>query len=329
MRELEPIRRLAPPVEPLAPDAAARIRARALTRRRRRVPAATLLAPAAVAATVAVVVVLGGSPDREVPAQAPIAAAGAGAAPRLLLDGWSVTRVDDWKPDSGEMTFVREGRELEVAWMPADRGLDLEEKMGEPPARRVEVAGAEASVWHRREGDDYVASWRHGALTLMARGTAQSTDAFATVLAGLRPAGTEDWERAMPDRAVTPPEHDDAVGGMLAGLPLPPGFDADRLRARKATRDRYQLRAHVAGAVVCGWLAAWVRAEADGDAAAADRAVRALASSRDWPVLREMNAEGDYPEVVWQYADAVTGNGTIEAGKTLTVEESYRSALCS
>jgi hypothetical protein len=42
-----------------------------------------------------------------------------------------------------------------------------------------------------------------------------------------------------------------------------------------------------------------------------------------------MDAEGDYPEVVWQYAEAVAGNGTIEAGKTLTVEESYQAALCS
>src|SRR5688500_15859631 len=107
MRELDPIRRLAPPVEPLAPDAVARIRARALAPRRRRLPVAGLLVPAAIAATVAVVVVLGGSPDREVPAQAPAAAAD--GAPRLLLGGgWKVTRVDEWKPGSGEMTFARD-----------------------------------------------------------------------------------------------------------------------------------------------------------------------------------------------------------------------------
>ena len=30
-----------------------------------------------------------------------------------------------------------------------------------------------------------------------------------------------------------------------------------------------------------------------------------LGTSRDWPVLDEMNERGDYPEVVWEYADQV------------------------
>jgi hypothetical protein len=50
----------------------------------------------------------------------------------------------------------------------------------------------------------------------------------------------------------------------------------------------------------------------------------ALASSRDWAILQEMNSEGDYPEVLWQYADAVAGDG-----KVVSVEESYKAALCS
>ncbi len=54
-------------------------------------------------------------------------------------------------------------------------------------------------------------------------------------------------------------------------------------------------------------------------------AAEALATSRSWPILLEMNAEGDYPEVVWQYADALNGNGDVPAGKPgVTVEESYR-----
>ena len=44
-------------------------------------------------------------------------------------------------------------------------------------------------------------------------------------------------------------------------------------------------------------------------------------------VLNQMNADGDYPEVVWEYADAIAGDGTIMGGKRLTVEESYKDAL--
>jgi hypothetical protein len=57
--------------------------------------------------------------------------------------------------------------------------------------------------------------------------------------------------------------------------------------------------------------------------------VVALASSHDWAILREMNSDGDYPEVVWQYADAVAGDGTVVGGKAVSVEESYKAALCS
>lgn len=41
-----------------------------------------------------------------------------------------------------------------------------------------------------------------------------------------------------------------------------------------------------------------------------------------------MNTEGAYPAVLWQYADAVAGDGTVMGGKVLTVEESYKAALC-
>ena len=34
--------------------------------------------------------------------------------------------------------------------------------------------------------------------------------------------------------------------------------------------------------------------------------------------------------MLWQYADAVAGDGTVMGGKTLTVEQSYKDALgCS
>jgi hypothetical protein len=336
MRELDPIRRLAPPVEPLAPEAVARIRARALTpRRRRRRPVAALLAPVAVAAGVALVVVLGGGQDREVPA--PMGQAlheDRGESPRLLLGGWKVTRVDEWKPGNGEMTFEREGRTLQLNWLPtSDAGPAI--GPGKEPGARPELEfgtsdGHRATVWRYKGSNEYTAVWRDGDTTLIARGEMMEGAAgFAGLVQSLRDIGVAEWLRAVPERAVTPPEHADVVDEMLAGLPLPPGLDVDALRSGAATRDRYQLGAQVAGAVACGWLATWAKAKAARDDARVQRAVVALASSRDWAILQEMNAEGDYPEGVWEYADAVAGDGTVMGGKLLTVEESYKAALCS
>ena len=105
---------------------------------------------------------------------------------------------------------------------------------------------------------------------------------------------------------------------MLKDIPIPPGFKAPKGSA--ATRDRYQLGAAVAGAVVCGWI---------GRRLAGDpKAAGALASLRDWPLLRRMDAEGDYPEVVWQYADAVNRKSAVPGGKLgLTVDGTYKDAL--
>lgn len=59
-------------------------------------------------------------------------------------------------------------------------------------------------------------------------------------------------------------------------------------------------------------------------------AVDALATSHDWLILLEMQDQGDYPQMLWKYADAVGGDGTVIEGRILTVEESYQNALgCS
>jgi hypothetical protein len=321
MRELDPIRRLAPPVTPLGRDEVARIRARALSRRRRP-PLAGLLAPVAVAAAVLLAVVLAPGADREVEAPAPAA----GDAPRLLLGGgWTVTRVDEWKPDTGEMTFARGDRELELSWMPTDRAGDLGRKPGVQRELDFGAAGGAPATVYRLEGsDDYTAVWRDGATTLSARGEASGAAAFAGLVQSLREVGVDEWRRALPPSAVTPDDRRAAVEQMVGEIPLPPGVDLARLGAATTTRDRYQLVATVAGTIACGWIAAWI----DGDAPTRARAESVLGTARDWPLLHSIDAEGDYPEVLWQYADAVAGDGTVVGGKTLTVEESYQAALC-
>jgi len=87
------------------------------------------------------------------------------------------------------------------------------------------------------------------------------------------------------------------------------------------------LDAIVAGAVICAWLDQWIDATATGDADGAQEAVAGLATSRDWAILIEMEAQGGFAQVVWEYADAIAGDGTITGGKTSTVTETYQQVL--
>ena len=42
-------------------------------------------------------------------------------------------------------------------------------------------------------------------------------------------------------------------------------------------------------------------------------AIDALLSSKDWPILKEMNSEGGWPIAVWEYADHVSDGGIPES----------------
>ena len=74
---------------------------------------------------------------------------------------------------------------------------------------------------------------------------------------------------------------------MLRGIPVPPGFDAAALKAEGSISDESSLAVKVGNAVACNWVESWLAARAAGDAAAATRAVNAMADSAGWPIVRE------------------------------------------
>jgi hypothetical protein len=331
--DLDTLRRLAPPVDPPPPAAVERARAR-LERggrapRRLRAPRLRLAGPVVLGLGCALALVVTQLGDGRSAGFAEAAMRAAETSPRLLVDGWTITRVDEFKPGEGELTSARDGHELELSWYPSSPSEPAWDKDSDPAvAVSTSVPGGHTVVHRYSGGNDYTAFWHDGAATVRARGLAASPDEFVAILDRLRKVDVDTWLRAMPASAVTPAQRGGAVDAMLGGLPLPPGFDAAALRASHATtRDRYQLGAAVAGAVACGWIADWTRARAAGDTAAATHAADALATSHDWPILREMTAAGDYPKVLWEYADAVRDGGTVLGGKPLTVAESYRAAL--
>jgi len=91
--------------------------------------------------------------------------------------------------------------------------------------------------------------------------------------------------------------------------------------------DRYQLGAKVAGSVACRWIERWIGADAAGDTQAAQQAIDAMATSRRWAILVEMDADGDYPEALWELADATATGNQVSGGERMTVQASYANTL--
>ena len=320
------------PLDDLAAAAHAGVAARrpSAPRRRRLSIAGVLVGSAAVGAVL--LVSAGRSGDGATPAFAASVVRAAEASPRLLVagDGWEIVRADQFGADIGELEFRRSGQTLQLNWYPTpERPIEgAHTGSGTTSAGRMSVAGATATVVRYNDSDRYRAAWRQGRWTLELDGDAASPGAFAAVLAALRPADVDEWLGAMPESAVRPSGRPAAVDEMLADVPLPPGLDLQALRAGTgAVRDRYQLGAEVTGTVTCAWIGRWLDARAAGDGATARGAVAAMATSRDWAVLRAMDADGDYPEVLWQLADAMRTNAPVPAGRKMAVAETYRASL--
>jgi hypothetical protein len=251
--------------------------------------------------------------------------------PLLLVgeSGWAVTRADIYGETEGEMRFRNGSTDVDLHWRdPAGFEDWVDERAHSADHQEtLQVLGHEAQLFrYAGSGGDYTTLFRDGRHVIEVRGRFDSLDAYKQMLASLERVDVDTWLSAMPESVIASSDRATTVRGMLRGLPLPEGFDAAALEEGRL-RDRYQLGAVVAGSVACAWLDQWVAATEAGDDAAAVEAVAALQTSHDWSVLHEMKAQGYYPQVLWEYADAVAGDGTIMGGRELTVAESYNQAL--
>jgi hypothetical protein len=113
---------------------------------------------------------------------------------------------------------------------------------------------------------------------------------------------------------------------MLHGIPLPPGFDASRIRGSRLVQNRYDLGAAVTGTVACMWIADWNRARHAGDRATVRRAIAAMATAPHWPVLHQMARVGAWPQVLISYARAMR-RGTITEGGVEPLAKAVNSGL--
>lgn len=244
----------------------------------------------------------------------------AGESTRVLVDapGWRVTRVDGFGAAAGEMTFVKGSQELDVHWRPADYyDVYLRDRADVSPPTPVELLGEASSMFTYGEGDYTTIRPVEGDSFLEVRGGVGDRSAYLAVLAQLVVTDVDTWLAAMPPEVVMPAERVETVKGMLEGVPTPSGFDISTIPTEDLG-DRYHFGARVAGTVACAWIERWQQSTRAGDDPEATAAVAALQSSKHWPILLEMDKQGDYPEVLWEMADDV------QAGHAL---HGYRDGL--
>lgn len=289
---------------------------------------ATAAAAAVVAVALVVIQPLGGGGGG---AWATALVQAAENSPLLLLDadGWSVERADIYWGDEGEMTFVNGDASLDLHWRD---GAAFDQYVEDRSREAVDtdtttVLGNEAHMFlYAGGGNDWTTLFYDGRYTIEVRGVFDDTTLYRSLLDSLVEVDVDTWLSAMPDSVIASADRPAAVRQMLADIPLPEDFDTTALE-EGPLRERYQLGAEVAGAVACAWIERWVDATERGNQSAADNAAAALSTSRGWSILQEMTDFGFYPEVLWEYVDAVNGDGTVTGGRELSVESSYRPAL--
>lgn len=295
---------------------------------RRRTIVACGLAVALVAALAGVIALPNEESSVRVPPAIPDAESGIptqDGAPRVLIgsSGWRMTRIDAYLADEGEMEFSDGETSLTLYWFPTedyDAWRFSDRVDGAESTKTVTVLGQTSTLVKYRGRDIYTTLWRLATSGFEAHGQKLVLDGqalgslslaeYEQVVESLRVVDQSTWQAALPANAVIPADRPPVVRAMLEDVPLPSGFDAVVLEGGTRIRDRYQLGAVVTGAVACAWIKQWFASVDAGDAASAQEAVTAIATSRQWSILNEMNAAGAWSESVWAWARFMAGDRT-------------------
>lgn len=258
---------------------------------------------------------------------------------RVLIDdqAWSITRHDEsrgTKVDGlpyhrAETAFVHSDGTAVELHRSAGSQKDLDALVANRSASGLRLADDSAMgstvviVLYSGSGNEHTAMWKTDGVVYEIRATIDE-NRLRGLLPSITTVSEERFLEALPESV--PVDRESAVKAMLADIPTPDGFNESTLYGGDI-KDRYQLGAEVTGTVACLWIEQWVDAKATGDSEQATEAIDAMATSHNWAILHEMTDEGAWPQVLWEYADAIAGDGTVIGGRVLTVEESVNNAL--
>lgn len=246
------------------------------------------------------------------PAYAAELVAVAEANERILIDdpAWKISQVDEFTKDSGDMTFSNGDKKFQVTWYPASdyQSYFKDRTDGSVGHAEVQVLGQRGTLFrYANENFDFAFMLpSKGPSFVETRADLGSEEAYREVLGKLKKVDVNTWLGAMPESVVKPEKVRAAVDGILAEVTVPKGFNKAPLY-KETVIARYHLGVRVAGAASCAWLDQWTAATESGDKAKAAEAVKAMQGSKSWKILKEMQAEGDYPDSIWTYADEIAG----------------------
>jgi hypothetical protein len=150
---------------------------------------------------------------------------------------------------------------------------------------------------------EMVAFWSEGSWTLSLRAAVKDQAAFEERLGWLTKVDTQQWLEAMPAAVVKAADFKGTVREMIEGIPLPKTFGVSRVPDEGLTTNREQIGTQVAGTISCLWLRQWGAAQRSGDDAAAEEAVEAMATSRHWKILTDVESTNGYSPLVWEIAE--------------------------
>jgi hypothetical protein len=322
--------------------------ARPRRRSRRRVVLGLAVAAAAIAAVT--VVPFGGRGSGPAPAFAAALVRFANSTPRLLLKipGWRVVFVEQEPGAGGEMHFIR-GR-VDAQGMPATSRtgeaslLDRYAQLNWGPVDQIErqdiqsghqniPTGLGVAVTRLQlEGRthawmDVVAGLIFDNRAISLRVTVKNMRDLRSMLEALRQVDVTTWLEAMPPSVIKSVNSKRAIHQMLAGIPLPPGFNAAKIPGVNDTQTNYYLGTELTGAVACMWIADWNHARASHNTAAESRAIAAMATAPHWPVFRWMSRQGAWPQVLISYAKAMPSGKVAEGRAGIPLVAAVNSGL--
>ena len=201
----------------------------------------------------------------------------------------------------GELTIGWENGEqwLEVVRYPADSYQSyFDDRDRDREGTVSALFGREATTWAYSRDDHATMTAPGDGFFFEVRAAGMPLPAYEELIAGLVQTDEAGFYAGLPEGTVTPRNSDQAVRDLLRGVTVPDGFVAADVEI-EGFASPYHAASRVAGAVGCAWLEVYV----GGSAAQREEALAAFDGSVDWPLLRSIDLQGDYPEVFWQMAD--------------------------
>jgi len=214
--------------------------------------------------------------------------------------GWVVANIENGAVE-GEMGYNGpQSADVDIKWFPAeyfDEALaEAREDIGRPTAIRALDADAQRYSYSPQDHKIFVPPV--GGTFLELRLSGFTEDALPGVLDQIRRVNADQLVDGLPAYIVTPEEAPAVFTEMTADVPLPAGFDPAGVEP-DGYQDRYDAGGTVINAVACAWITQYGEGRSSGDQAAVDEATEAMQSSREWPILIEMQQQGGWPGIFY------------------------------